>query len=86
MATIEEVNQTTADIVSALNLTNSTLDAVDTKLDEILAFIQGLQGNQPVTQAQLDALAALLNSAKDTAAAGQAKAEAVLTEADALDE
>lgn len=85
MATIQEVNQTTADIVAALNLTNTTLDEVDTKLDEILVFIQGLQSSQPVTQAQLDALAAMLTSAKDTANTGHTKAQAVLTEADALD-
>lgn len=85
MVDIAEVNQHAADIAAALALTNTTLDELDTKLDEVLVFIQGLQGTQPVTQAQLDALAAMLTSAKDAANTGHTKAQAVLTEADALD-
>lgn len=72
MSTLEEVQgEVTA-------LTN-TIVAIDTKLDEIRAFILSLSGGGVVTQEQLDALAASITSAKESAAA-------VLTEADQLDE
>lgn len=72
MATLEEVTNEVA------TLTN-TIVAIDTKLDEIRAFILSLSGGGVVTQEQLDALAASITSAKESAAA-------VLTEADQLDE
>lgn len=84
MATIEEVTQSVNDLTVALNASNTTLDLIDTKLDEIRDFIAGL--TPAASQEQLDALAALVNSAKDAAVAGQAKAEAALAETDALDE
>lgn len=72
MATIEEI---TAEAVRV----TETVEAIDLKLDEVKAFILGLQGGQPVTQAQLDELMAIVTGAKSAAAA-------VLSEADALDE
>lgn len=72
MATIEEVTQQVADLTA-------TVTAVDLKLDEIRTFIQGLQAGVPVTQEQLDQLHTALDAVKTSA-------QAVLTEADALDE
>lgn len=72
MSTIEEIQTVAKDVVSALN-------SVNLKLDEIKAFIEGLQGNPAVTQEQLDAVMATLTSAKE-------EATSVLAEADALDE
>lgn len=87
MATIEEVTQTVTDMTAALNLANTALDGLDSKLDEIKAFILSLQsGAGPVTQEQLDALAEMVTGAKDAATNAHVKAEAALTEADALDE
>lgn len=71
MATIEEVQNNVIALSDALT-------SVDLKLDEVRAFIASLQAGQPVTQEQLDNLAAAIASAKSTA-------QAVLSEADALD-
>lgn len=72
MATFEEVTNEVATLTS-------TLGTIDTKLDEIRAFIISLQAGSVVTQEQLDTLAAAITAAKNSAAA-------VLTETDALDE
>lgn len=72
MATLEEVTTEVA------NLT-STIASIDSKLDEVRAFILSLSAGTVVTQEQLDALAASITAAKNAAGA-------VLTEADALDE
>lgn len=71
MATLEEVTATVTSLTT-------TIGAIDTKLDEIRTFIQGLQVGSPVTQEQFDALAAMVGAAKDSA-------ESVLAETDALD-
>lgn len=71
MATIQEVEQQVSDLTASLQ-------AVDTKLDEIKTFIQGLQqGGQLVTQEQLDALSAKIEAAKGVAAANLAEADAL---------
>lgn len=70
MATVDEVKTDVEAIVS-------TLQAVDSKLDDIAVFIAGL--TPAATQAQIDELAALVSSAKDLAAAN-------LAETDALDD
>lgn len=70
MATFEELKN------SVDNLTN-TIIAVDAKLDEVAAFIATLKAGT-VTQEQLDSLASQVSAA-------QASAEAVLGEADSLD-
>lgn len=84
MTSVEEFTQTITDLTTALTATNASLDLLDTKLDEIRTFIAGL--TPAATQEQLDALAALVLSAKESAQGGQAKAEAALAETDALDE
>ena len=61
--------------VTKITELTGTIDAIDTKLDEIRAFIATL--NLP--QGQIDQLNALLDTAST-------KAQAVLGEADALDE
>lgn len=70
LSTLEEL---TADITALTN----TIGAIDLKLDEVRAFIATLQPGV-VTQEQLDQLAAMVGTAKTSA-------EAVLAEADALD-
>ncbi len=72
MATISEVQEQVATLTS-------TISNIDTKLDEIRTFIQGLQGGSVVTQEQLDALSSALEAAKSSASSA-------LSEADALDE
>lgn len=85
MATIEEANSKADAAAAAIALFNTTLAEVGTKLDEIRAFIAGLAG-QPVTQEQLDALVEKLGGLQQGAEQGQAAAQAVLAETDALDE
>lgn len=71
MATIEEVQADVVELTSAIT-------SIDLKLDEVRNFIAGLQVGVPVTQEQLDGLAAAIAAAK-------ASSLAVLSEADALD-
>lgn len=71
MATVEE-------LTAGINELNTTINAIDLKLDEVAAYIATLQANQPVSQAQLDELVALVNAVKTQAAA-------VLAEADTQD-
>lgn len=70
MSTLAEVTQSVTDLTSALT-------SIDSKLDEVRAFIGTLQAGV-VTQAQLDELASKISDAKNSATA-------VLAEADALD-
>lgn len=70
MASVEEVTEGLADA-------NAALEQIDQKLDEVKAFIATLKG--PVSQEQLDQIAALVSSVKE-------KSQAVLSETDALDE
>jgi len=86
MATIEEVQAKVVAQGEALTIVNSTLDAMDVKLDEIRNFIAGLQVGSVVTQEQLDALNASLDTVGAIVADSQTKVAAVLAEADALDE
>ncbi len=72
MATLEEVNANVAEL-------SAVIAGTDAKLDEIRAFILSLQAGSVVTQEQLDQLAASIEAAKSGA-------QAVLAEADALDE
>lgn len=57
MSTIEEVNQELSDVSASLVLANQKADAV-------IAFIHTLQAGVPVTQEQLDAVAASLAAIK----------------------
>lgn len=86
MATLEEVTQGLTDLTAAATEGVATLGLLDTKLDEIRTFIEGLQGGQLVTQEQLDAVFAQIDAAKTIVAEGRTKATAALEEADALDE
>lgn len=86
MSTIQEVEQLVTDMSAGLTAANTTLDSLDLKLDEILAFIQGLGAGSVVTQQQLDNLFASVNSAKVMVDGVQAKTTAALAEADALDD
>lgn len=70
MATFEEVK---AGVESAV----SSLAALDLKLDEVKAKIDSLSAGV-VSQEQLDELAALVNSAKDSSAAVFAEASALV--------
>lgn len=70
---------TLTEVQAEVTALTDTIVAIDTKLDEIRAFILSLSGGGVVTQEQLDALAASITSAKESAAA-------VLTETDSLDE
>lgn len=85
MSTVENLQDVANAIAGDVTATMSVLESVDLKLDEVLAFIRGLQGNQPVTQEQLDQLVAQLIGVKQLTEAAKVKTEAVLTEADALD-
>lgn len=71
MATFDEVKQQVTDL-------GLTLSQVDSKLDEISAYIATLKAGV-VTQVQLDELSGMLESAKGLASAN-------LAETDALDE
>lgn len=71
MATIEDLQTSIAGLTT-------TVEAIDSKLDEVAAYVATLKAGV-VSQEQLDALVALVDSAKE-------KASAVLAEADALDE
>ncbi len=70
---------TITDIQDSVGQLTATLTSIDVKLDEVKAFIETLKAGVPVTQEQIDALAAAVQGAKDSAAS-------ILTEADALDE
>jgi hypothetical protein len=70
MATLAEVQNTITELTTVIG-------NIDTKLDEVRAFIATLQPGV-VTQAQLDELANMIGVAKTSA-------ESVLAEADALD-
>lgn len=70
MATFKEVLETAQALAQGVA-------AINAKLDEVKAFIESLSA--PVNQEQLDELAALLGATKT-------ETEAVLAEADALDE
>ena len=61
MASILDITQSVSEITGKLS-------ALDLKLDEVKAKIDALSVGSPVTQAQLDELAASLNSAKLLAA------------------
>lgn len=86
MATIEELNANAASIVAGLNSANTALDTIDTTLDTVLTLIQELRAGVPVTQQQIDALNGVLLGAKTSAETAQTHAEAILTEANALDD
>lgn len=86
MATIEEVMAKVIAQGQAISGVNDTLGAVGLKLDEIRAFIQGLQAGSIVTQEQLDAVNASLDSVGAIVNESQQKVADVLAEADALDE
>lgn len=66
------------DVVSGVTMLTDTLSAVDSKLDEVKTFIEGLQSGAGATPEQLQQILDLVNTAKT-------KAEDVLTETDALD-
>ena len=72
MTTIEELNE-------KVDLVTSTMEIMDTKLDEVRAYIASIPIGSPFTQEQADALGVKLDAAGS-------KAAAVLAEADALDE
>ena len=71
MTTIDEINAKVLEL-------NTVVAAIDSKLDEVRAFVATLQGGSVVTQEQLDQLAAALDGVK-------ASAESVLAEADSTD-
>lgn len=59
---------TLADISASLTEIVGSLTALDLKLDEVKAKIDGLQVGVPVTQEQIDALASALSDIKVQAA------------------
>lgn len=85
MSTIEEVNATVAELAETQVVTQGLLATLDAKLDEIRAFIDGLQVGHPVTQEQLDALCVAIDAAKAVAVQNKVATEAALAETDALD-
>lgn len=70
MATLNEITEGLTTILS-------TIQTMDSKLDEVKAKIDGLEVGSPVSQEQLDALAASVDEVKAAAAK-------VLTETDDL--
>ena len=85
MATVDEVNQQIVELASNLTEIRDFSNALDLKVDEIRAFITDLQAGTPVTQGQLDAIFAALDSAKATSVETKDLAQANLIEVDELD-
>jgi len=85
MATVDEVNQQLVDLAANLTAIRDFGNALDLKVDEIRAFITDLQAGTPVTQTQLDAIFAALDSAKSISSQSRDQAEANLIEVDELD-
>ena len=71
------MNEIVDNIKAGLTDATAFIAHVDTTLDTILAKIQALQGDQPVTQEQLEAILAMVNGLKAGASAIAAEASAV---------
>jgi len=82
MDNLETINAKATALVQKVNIYFEALQVMDAKLDEVRAHILGLS----LPQEAMDAIGAILDSGNAVADEAIVRGEAVLAEADALDE